>query len=157
VLAPAALVVGFGIGSAGGNDPTPHTLATAGATPTVTVTRTVAAKDAPAAPPAATVTVTKTVTAKAPAPVAKPAPVTTAPAASIPGDGTFLIPADVKPGIYRASAPDSGNCYWARLKSTDGSLDSILANGNASGPVTVTIKKTDKAFETSGCSDFVRR
>jgi hypothetical protein len=68
-------------------------------------------------------------------------------------DGTWLVNKDIKPGQYR-SANTSGGCYWARLKSTDGTLDSILANDNASGPAVVTIKPTDGAFTSSRCGEW---
>lgn len=94
----------------------------------------------------------ETVTAKPPAPA--PAP----PAkATIPGDGTFLVPDDVKPGTYKSVKPSSGNCYWARLKSPDGAgVDDIIANNNSAGPSVVNIGGTDKAFQTQGCEEWVK-
>jgi hypothetical protein len=61
------------------------------------------------------------------------------------GDG------QVASGKYKTAGPGAdsyGSCYWARLKNTDGDFDSIITNGNAEGPTTVTISKTDGAFET---------
>lgn len=87
-------------------------------------------------------------TATTPKPVASTAPGT------IDGDGVLTVGADIKPGRYTSLGPaedSGGNCYWARLKATDGELESVIANGNTSGKVTVTIKRTDKAFETQGC------
>ncbi|HEU5160514.1 MAG TPA: DUF4190 domain-containing protein [Streptosporangiaceae bacterium] len=74
------------------------------------------------------------------------------PSQSIPGDGTFRVPQDVQPGTYRT--PGGEPCYWARLRNLSGDLDSILANGNPTGPTTVTIRSTDKGFETTGCDDW---
>lgn len=71
---------------------------------------------------------------------------------SFPGDGTFRVPQDVKPGSYRT--PGGDVCYWARLRNLSGDFESILANGNPTGPTTVTIRSTDKGFETSGCGDW---
>lgn len=65
------------------------------------------------------------------------------------GDGTYRVPRDVSPGTYRAK--DTDGCYWARLKNFSGSLNAILANENASGPTLVTIKRTDRGFETTRC------
>jgi hypothetical protein len=66
-------------------------------------------------------------------------------------DGTWLVPAEMKPGTYRSG--DGSFCYWARLKGTSGSFDDIIINGN--GPnQTVTIKATDKAFEHHGCEGW---
>jgi hypothetical protein len=70
------------------------------------------------------------------------------------GDGTYRVPQDVKPGTYRSLGGDG--CYWARLKNFSGSLDSILANENAVGPAVVTIKPTDRGFETNGCANWTR-
>lgn len=43
------------------------------------------------------------------------------------------------------------------MKGTSGEFDDILANGNPSGPTTVTIKSSDKAFETQNCGDWQKR
>lgn len=71
------------------------------------------------------------------------------------GPGTYEIgtgPDQIAPGKYKTAGPAAGDfggsCYWARLKNTDGELASIIANGNAQGPTTVTIGKNDAAFET---------
>jgi hypothetical protein len=69
---------------------------------------------------------------------------------TIPGDGTFLVGADVAPGTYRAEA--QSGCYWARLSSLNTS--DIIDNNNADGPVVVEISPSDKAFQTTGCADF---
>lgn len=113
-----------------------------------------AAGGATAAAPGATVTITETVTAFANttddgtgAEPAAPEPV----AGTIP-EGTHRVPQDVKPGTYRTSGGDG--CYWARLSSLDG--DSIIANNLGNGPMTVTIKRSDKGFETANCADWKR-
>ena len=150
IVGGAALLAGVGIGAAGGGDGT-SPAASAGATPTVTVS--VPADGAPAptvtvtAPPAAAKTVqvpgpVKTVTAPPPGP-----------AVAIAEDGTWLVGTDIKPGTYRSSS--DGDCYWARLKNTSGDFDAILANGNGGNQV-VTIKKTDKAFESARCAPWTR-
>ena len=74
------------------------------------------------------------------------------------GDGTYTVPAEVKPGTYKTQGSDNENipCYWARLSGTSGELGDIIANGNPSGQTTITIKTGDKAFETNGCKDWVR-
>jgi hypothetical protein len=77
-----------------------------------------------------------------------------APAATIAGDGTFLVGTDVKPGQYRGNT-SGGDCYWARLSSTSGG-DNIIDNGLSSGPQVVTIKRTDKAFESQGCGEWTK-
>jgi hypothetical protein len=105
-----------------------------------------------------TVTVTVTVTPKATIPPPKPKP-TVAPKpapVTIGGDGTFLVGSDVAAGRYKSGAPDSGNCYWARLSGTGDSFNDIIANNNSAGPSVVTIRKTDAAFETSGCNEWTK-
>jgi hypothetical protein len=74
-------------------------------------------------------------------------------------EGTYTVPREMAPGRYAASVPaDSLNCYWARLKDTNGTLESIAANGNVKpgGRITVTIKASDRAFETTGCGTWKR-
>jgi hypothetical protein len=91
---------------------------------------------------------------KAPTDAAAPAPA--APSGTIPGDGTFIVGHDVKAGTYKSSTPDSGNCYWARLRDDKNTLNSIIANNNSSGQSVVTIRPSDAIFEDSGCNDWVR-
>ncbi|MGA5424918.1 hypothetical protein [Streptomyces lavendulocolor] len=76
----------------------------------------------------------------------------------IPGDGTFLVTQEVRPGTYRSAGPADTltDCYWARLKGTTGDPSEIIANGAGKGPATVTILATDKAFQTSGCETWNR-
>jgi len=130
-----ALVLGLiiGIAGSGGSAGT----ATAGATVTVTG--------------AAGATVTQQVTTTAT--VATTVTAQPAPPAGTFQDGTWLVNKDIKPGTYK-TANTSGQCYWARLKDTEGTIDSILANDNLSGPGVVTIKATDFAFESSRCGEW---
>lgn len=139
---PLVLFMGVGIGSAGNS--TPETIKAVAPTVTETV----------AATPGAAVTVTEKV--EVPGPV-KTVTVTPKPLATIPGDGIYEVGVDVKAGRYISPVPDSGNCYFARLKDDTGSLNSIIDNNNSAGQTVVTIKKTDKFFETSGCNDWQLR
>ena len=70
------------------------------------------------------------------------------------GDGTYLVPSEVRPGTYRSARPVSGNCYWERARDTTG--DSTLANGNSRGQVTLTVLRSDGAVIVHGCERFVR-
>ncbi|WP_347353985.1 hypothetical protein [Intrasporangium sp.] len=142
----ATALVAFGIGAAGGSS-APDATPTA-ATPAVTVTAPGAQSTVPGP------TVTKTVKVPGPKTTVRVGP--PPPAVAMAGDGTYQVGVDVKPGTYVSKASPSGNCYWARLSGSDG-LDSIIANGNTSGQVVVTIKKHDKFFESNGCSDWTRR
>ena len=87
-------------------------------------------------------TTASTVTAKAVAPAG--------PSGSIPEDGTFLVGSDVKAGTYKA--PGGNLCYWARLK--DASGQGIIINGLGAGQQLVSVKSSDKAFQTHGCGPW---
>lgn len=74
---------------------------------------------------------------------------------TITGDGTFAVGTQVKPGTYRAVVPgDSLGCYYARLSTTDS--DAIIDNGlgDPGSQQLVTIKSTDKYFETRYCGTW---
>ena len=132
--------LGAAVGAAGSGD---TTASASNPQPTVTVSGEPGAEITVTAPPV-------TVTAPAPAPKTVTAP-PPGPASVMTEDGIYLVGVDIKPGTYK-SGPD-GDCYWARLKNTEGDLDSIIANHNGGNSV-VTIRKTDKAFETSRCGEW---
>lgn len=73
------------------------------------------------------------------------------------GEGTFIVGDDITPGRYKAEAKTGVLCYWARLKDDSGEFDSIIANNATRGKASVTIKESDGAFETSGCTPWVRQ
>ncbi|MCX5409304.1 hypothetical protein OHA37_36300 [Streptomyces sp. NBC_00335] len=142
------LVIGTGIGSSGadnsgGKSATPS--------PTVTATKTVTATGTAALPARQAPTSTPTPT---------PSTVEKAPAGEIPGDGTYVVGKDIRPGTYRTAGAEEDdafpNCYWARLSGTSGELKEIIANDNSEGPTTVTISAADKAFKTTGCQTWKR-
>lgn len=147
----ATALVALGIGSAAGGaasgSASPDASPSA-ATPTVTITQPGPETTVPGP------TVTQTVEVPGPTKTVKVGP--PAPAVAMSGDGTYQVGVDVKPGTYVSKKPDSGNCYWARLSGQDG-LGGIIDNNNSSGQSVVTIRKSDKYFESSGCSDWVKR
>jgi hypothetical protein len=69
-------------------------------------------------------------------------------------DGTFLVPTEVKPGLYHTLGGD--HCYWERDKDMNGTIDSIADNGNFSGPTTIQIRAIDKALTTNGGCTWTR-
>jgi hypothetical protein len=69
------------------------------------------------------------------------------------GDGTHLVGRDIPARTYRAATANDG-CYWARLRNFSGGLNSIISNANPSGPELVTIKSTDRGFETARCGTW---
>jgi hypothetical protein len=160
LIGVGALLVGGGIGAAGkSNKTTDTTAATASAKATTIVTAT---QTAPAPVP---ITVTAKAAAAAAAPpvtatvtVTAAAPTSAAPAGI--GDGTYVVGTDIKAGLYKTAGPaDTGgfaNCYWERDRDLSGGMGSIIANDNTSGPTTVQISSSDKAFKTSGCATWVK-
>jgi hypothetical protein len=92
-----------------------------------------------------------------PVPAARPAP---DPAPVLPssfGEGRFVVSTDIAPGTYQtAGKAGRFDCYWERLKDTSGTSESIIANDLAPGPATVTIDKTDGAFQTRWCRPWTR-
>ena len=73
------------------------------------------------------------------------------------GPGTFIVGDDITAGRYKARSQAGGLCYWARLKDDTGDFDSIIANNATEGSASVTIKPSDGAFETSGCTPWVKQ
>ena len=70
-------------------------------------------------------------------------------------DGMKVVGKDIEPGTYRTRARAPG-CYWARLAGFSAEMGDILANGNESGPVIVTIGPGDKGFESRRCGLWSR-
>jgi len=69
------------------------------------------------------------------------------------GDGTFIVGKDIDPGTYRAAAREG--CYWERESSLDtSSIDAIIANDNADGPVVLQVQASDAAVKVAGCAKF---
>jgi hypothetical protein len=87
-------------------------------------------------------TVTETVTYTPPPP---PGPKST-----MVGDGTYVVGSDIVAGTYRSTG--GSGCYWARLSSL--STNDIIDNNLSSGPQTVEIMPSDKAFLTKGCPSW---
>ena len=75
------------------------------------------------------------------------------------GPGMHIVGKDIAPGEYRAQAASSGsrfaNCGWKRLSSITGETGSTLGwYGSSEGFTYVTIKPSDFAFESSGCTEW---
>ncbi|GAB3218895.1 hypothetical protein GCM10027447_00390 [Glycomyces halotolerans] len=73
---------------------------------------------------------------------------------TIDGDGIWVVGEEIEPGIYKAQGSGSA-CYWARLDSLD-TFD-IINNHFGSAKVTVEIRSSDTAFETSGCGSWLKQ
>ncbi|WP_331532871.1 hypothetical protein [Pseudonocardia sp.] len=75
------------------------------------------------------------------------------------GGGRYRVGPDLTPGIYQTSGENGSSatgCYYARLKTGDGSLGDIIDNYVAQGPMTVTVGQSDGYFETTGCSPWTK-
>ncbi|MGP3955198.1 hypothetical protein ACTWPT_04315 [Nonomuraea sp. 3N208] len=83
---------------------------------------------------------------------------TTAPVTNPASLRTFVVGKDIQPGTYRTAGPTTGftMCFWARMKSTSADLADVITSGMPTGPDTVTIEPTDKAFQTGGCAEWTR-
>lgn len=69
------------------------------------------------------------------------------------GAGTYIVGTDIAPGTYRTRG---NGCYWARLRSFTGELNALIANGNPTGQVVVTIKRSDRGFTSTRCGTWSR-
>jgi hypothetical protein len=74
------------------------------------------------------------------------------------GDGIYRVgtaAGEIPAALYRSAGPTEGNpCYWARTKDPTGKIDTIISDGYAPGPTTVTITSSDGAFLVSGCAPW---
>ncbi|THA72487.1 hypothetical protein E6R60_26515 [Streptomyces sp. A0642] len=67
---------------------------------------------------------------------------------TIPGTGTFLVGADVKPGLYHSD--ENASCSWKRTKDATGESDSVIARNVTAGDTYVDLKGGE-FFDTSEC------
>jgi hypothetical protein len=74
----------------------------------------------------------------------------------IPGDGTFLVGEEIRPGRYRSPGGDGRPCYVARLNSLAGGVGDIIDNELSEGPVVIDVRSSDDAVRTNGCQPFQR-
>lgn len=107
-------------------------------------------------PPAATQAPAGNTPAATQAPAATPTPQPSpTPAFAHFGDGTYQVGKDIQPGTYRTRVGSTG-CYYARLKGFGGTVDDIIANDNTDAPAVVTIKASDKGFESQNCGTWTK-
>ena len=65
------------------------------------------------------------------------------------GEGTWLVGAEVQPGVWTASG--GGTCYWERVSSFGGELTDVIQAGDA---LTVTIEAADLGFRSRRCGTW---
>jgi hypothetical protein len=64
------------------------------------------------------------------------------------GDGLYRVGIDIAAGNYRTNG--GPNCYWERLNNLSGGFTAIISNGEPTGPTTVRVNSSDKAFSVHG-------
>lgn len=64
-------------------------------------------------------------------------------------DGIYMVGEQIAPGDYDGVVNGKVG-YWARLRSTDGVIGAIIANGLPRGPFVLTISQSDVAVELRG-------
>jgi hypothetical protein len=141
LIAGGALIGGLLLGAAATGGAKTKTVASPAVTTTATATATATA----------TTRITSTVTAHPTATVRVTTTFTPQPAVAF-GDGVRVVGSDIQPGIYKTAG--AGSCYWARMGDLAGS--NINENGIVTGPTTVEVLASDKAFKTSGGCDWSR-
>ncbi|MFI0966984.1 hypothetical protein ACH4S8_37220 [Streptomyces sp. NPDC021080] len=73
---------------------------------------------------------------------------------TVPGDGTYWVGADVRPGLYR-SLPNSDRCSWTRAKDATGERTSVRAHKASTGTLYVYLSRGD-FFDTRDCHTWRR-
>jgi hypothetical protein len=73
---------------------------------------------------------------------------------AIPGNGTFWVGTDVRPGLYH-SYRNRVNCAWTRAKDASGETGSIIARDVAKGDAYVDLERGE-FFNTSQCTVWRR-
>jgi len=68
--------------------------------------------------------------------------------------GTYLVGRGIPPGIYDSAAPVGSICRWVRLSGLTGVKGEVIAGHDSAGPSRVTIRASDKFFQTNGCSNW---
>ncbi|HEY2846177.1 MAG TPA: hypothetical protein VGI80_00065, partial [Pyrinomonadaceae bacterium] len=64
--------------------------------------------------------------------------------------GSQIVGKDIQPGTYRTRA-GTPSCSWTRKSGFTGDPSEALATATPQGPAVVTIKATDKGFDSTGC------
>lgn len=70
------------------------------------------------------------------------------------GDGLWRVNIDIIPGMYRTEGGE--DCYWERIKDFSGGFESIIANGNQSGPIVAEVAATDAGFGSQRCGVWLK-
>ncbi len=77
-------------------------------------------------------------------------PRTASPTAPFASDGAYIVGTEVAGGVWQSSG-GTGVCEWERLRGFSGEPTDIIANGTATGPVTLLIGSGDAGFSSVRC------
>jgi hypothetical protein len=66
-------------------------------------------------------------------------------------DGTYLVPEDIRPGLYQTDGHGDGTgCYWETDRNLSGDFNAIVSNDNIDGPTTIQLGSNVRAFKVNG-------
>ncbi|OBK75726.1 hypothetical protein [Mycobacterium sp. 1164985.4] len=87
----------------------------------------------------------------------------------IPGNGFFIVGADIAPGVYNTAgsastwgvwindAPTQDSmCVWFTYGTPDTDKDNVVATNMSVGPMNANINSSVKAFESRNCQPWTR-
>lgn len=87
----------------------------------------------------------------------------------IPGNGVFVVGADIAPGLYHTGGSGSAfgvwinnvptqdsMCSWFTYSTPDANKDHVLQTNTSIGPMYANINSAVKAFESQNCQPWTR-
>jgi len=96
-------------------------------------------------------------------------PATADPMDPIPGNGFFVVGADISPGLYRTAGTGSAwgvwindvptedsMCLWFTYSTPDPNPDHVVETNISMGPMYANINSTVKSFESRNCQPWTR-
>lgn len=122
------------------------------AAPTPTYHPTTTGSQLPPIYPGTTVPPLPSTTTSEPSPSSTSLSPSAGPAHTLPGDGTFRMGEDLRPGTYRSPGGDS--CSWERLRGLNGTSRDVIEHGEGTEPQVVHILPSDTAFKSKNCGDW---
>lgn len=91
------------------------------------------------------------------APVAQAEPAVSGPVSTF-SDGVYEVGRDIAAGTYMApGGPDGGGCYWKRLSSLAGGVDSIIANDLTHGGQVLITVNSGEYLQAKDCGTWTKR
>jgi hypothetical protein len=101
--------------------------------------------------------------------IACASPAAAQPLDPIPGNGFFLVGADIALGVYQTSGSASpfqiwindvptaeSMCLWFTYSTPDANKDNVVATNMSVGPMVANINSSVKAFESRNCEPWTR-